>query len=86
MLHLKIEWKSIFSCINCSAAQKGKGGADIANVVSNLREWNDIKTGANTLDSSKGDNYANKIGRLLGSKYPDGDCDEIVSKYIKKYY
>ena len=69
---------------NCNAAQYGKGGADIAKLASDLREWNDVRTGSNTLDSSKGDNYANKIGRLLGSKYPKGDCDALIEKYIKK--
>jgi len=56
--------------MNCNAAQYGKGGADIAKLASDLREWNDVRTGSNTLDSSKGDNYANKVGGLLGSKYP----------------
>ena len=70
--------------INCRAAQYGQGGADIATLASNLREWNDKRTGSNTLDSSEGDQYANKIGRLLGGKYPEGDCDELVQRYIEK--
>jgi rhs family protein len=70
--------------MNCNAAQYGKGGADIAKLASDLREWNDVRTGSNTLDSSKGDNYANKVGRLLGSKYPKGDCNALIEKYIKK--
>ena len=72
--------------MNCNAAQYGKGGADIAKLASDLREWNDVRTGSNTLDSSKGDNYANKIGRGLGSKYPDEDCDDLVRRYIRKYW
>ena len=72
--------------INCSASQNGKGGADVATIVSGIREWNDIRTGANSLDSSQGDQYANQIGRLLGGKYPNGDCDELIQRYIKKYY
>ena len=70
--------------MNCAAAQYGQGGADIATLASNLREWNDVRTGSNTLDSSQGDQYANKIGRLLGGKYPKGDCGELVQRYIKK--
>ncbi len=31
-----------------------------------------------------GDQYANMIGRLLGSKYPKGDCSELIQRYIKK--
>ena len=48
------------------------------------QEWNDVRTGSNTIDTSQGDNYANLIGRLLGSKYPNGDCNELIQKYIKK--
>ena len=40
----------------------------------------------NTLDSSIADNYANKIGRLLGKKYPNKSCDTLIQKYIKKHY
>ena len=72
--------------MNCAAAQYGQGGADIATLASNLREWNDVRTGSNTLDSSQGDQYANKIGRLLGGKYPKGDCDELVQRYIDRHY
>lgn len=28
--------------------------------------------------------YANNLGRYLGFKYPDGDCDEMVQRYISK--
>lgn len=57
--------------MNCNASQYGQGGADIAKLVSNLRELFDVLSGSNTLDSSNEDQYANKIGKLLGSKYPD---------------
>ena len=70
--------------MNCNAAQYGQGGADVAQIASNIREFYDTTTGANTLDSSQGDQYANQIGRLLGSKYPNGDCDELVQRYIQK--
>ncbi len=70
--------------INCNAAQYGQGGTDIATLISNLREWNDKRKRSNTLDSSEADQYANRIGRLLGGKYPNGDCDELIQKYIKK--
>ena len=72
--------------MNCYAAQYGQGGADVSTLASNLREWYDKQTGANTLDSSNGDQYANKIGRLLGGKYPEDDCDELVQKYIDKHW
>ena len=84
MKKMKVTDKYKHAMMNCNAAQYGQGGADIATLASNLREWNDKRTGSNTLDSSSGDQYANKIGRLLGSKYPDGDCDELVQRYIEK--
>ncbi|MBE6453833.1 MAG: hypothetical protein E7017_02980 [Alphaproteobacteria bacterium] len=70
--------------INCVAAQNGRGGTDVAEFLSGLKEKRDIKSGANSFDESQSDDYANKIGRLLGNKYPQGDCDEIIQKYIKK--
>ena len=72
--------------INCKAAQSGLGGYDLANAFSNFKEDRDISSGRNTLDSSQSDQYANKIGRLLGTKYPKGDCDVIVQNYINKHY
>ena len=84
MSKMQVTDKYKHAYMNCAAAQYGQGGADIATLASNLREWNDVRTGSNTLDSSQGDQYANKIGRLLGGKYPKGDCDELVQRYIKK--
>lgn len=83
---LKITDKFKHAYINCNASQYGQGGEDVARLVSNLREWDDVRTGSNTLDSSNGDQYANKIGRLLGGKYPSEDCNELVEKYIKRFY
>ncbi len=70
--------------MNCQSSQYGEGGSDIAKFASDIKEWADIKSAGNTLDSSNGDQYANKIGRILGNKYPNGDCDALVQKYIKK--
>ena len=81
---MRVTDKYKHAMMNCLAAQYGQGGADVAEQASNLREWYDVKSGSNTLDSSEGDQYANKIGRLLGGKYPYGDCDEYVQKYIQK--
>ncbi len=84
MKKMKVTDKFKHAVMNCKAAQFGEGGVDIAKLASDLREWLDVKTGSNTLDSSNADDYANKIGRLLGRKYPHGDCNEIIQKYIKK--
>ena len=72
--------------INCNAAQFGEGGIDAARLVSLAKETKDVLTLDNTLDSSIADNYANKIGRLLGKKYPNENCDTLIQKYIKKHY
>ena len=84
MRKMNVTDKYKHAMMNCNAAQYGQGGADVATLASNLREWNDKRTGSNTLDSSEGDQYANKIGRLLGGKYPEEDCDELIQRYIKK--
>ncbi len=68
--------------MNCNATQYGKGGEDIAKLASNVREFYDIKTGANSLDSSQAD----QIGGLLGGKYSNRDCDALIQRYIKKYW
>ena len=83
---MKLVDKYKHAYMNCSAAQYGQGFADMAMLASNLREWNDKRTGSNTLDSSEGDQYANKIGRFLGSKYPEEDCDELIQRYINRRY
>ncbi len=72
--------------INCNAAQFGEGGIDAARLLSLAKETKDVLTLDNTLDSSIADNYANKIGRLLGKKYPNKSCDTLIQKYIKKHY
>ena len=72
--------------INCKAAQYGEGGYDLANAFSNFKEDRDISSGGNTLDSSFADNYANKIGRLLGTKYNQEKCETLVPRYIDQYY
>lgn len=72
--------------INCKAAQYGEGGFDAANVLSFLKEVHDVVTRQNTLDSSFADNYANKIGRLLGTKYNQEKCETLVPRYIEQYY
>ena len=72
--------------MNCRAAQYGNGGMLSAQVLSGLKEFYDVKSGNNTTDESEADNYANQAGRFLGYKYPEGDCDEMVGRYIKKWY
>ena len=83
---LKLTDKYKHAYINCHAAQNGKGGADIAKFLSSAKEFYDVTFGNNTQDASDADNYANRIGRVLGTKYPKGNCNELVGKYIKKQW
>ncbi len=71
--------------LNCLAAQYGQGGYDVATAFANAKEMFDLVRFDNTLEESQGDQYANKIGRLLGTKYPTEDCETLISPYIKKY-
>lgn len=57
----------------------------MAMILSYGKEGRDLFAGSNTWDASCADNYANKIGRLMGTKYPNRDCDEMLQQYIKKY-
>ncbi|MBR5130871.1 MAG: hypothetical protein IKV03_06595, partial [Alphaproteobacteria bacterium] len=58
------------SFLNCKGAQYGSGGNDMAMILSYGKEGRDLFAGSNTWDASCADNYANKIGRLMGTKYP----------------
>ena len=46
----------------------------------------DVLRGKNTVDNSNADDYADKIGRFVRTKYPEGDCGGLIQRYIKKYY
>lgn len=82
----KMSDKFKHALINCNATQFGKGGHDAALVLSNLKELIDVYgLKSNTLDESQADQYANKIGRYLGTKYPNEDCESLLSPYIKRY-
>ncbi len=72
--------------LNCYGAQYGAAGNFVATGFSFVKEVSDIVLGKNTLDTSLGDNYANKIGRLLGTKYPEEACEDLVPKYIRSHW
>ncbi len=80
----KLSDKYKHALINCDAAQYGSGGYDTARVISWAKEKSDIWRGRNTPDSSQADDYANQIGRLMGTKYPTDDCNTLIQKYIQK--
>ena len=71
--------------LNCKSAQYGYGGHNLASMFSDVKELSDIYiTKQNTVDESNADNYANKIGRLIGTKYPNGNCEDMLEQYIIK--
>ena len=72
--------------LNCKGAQMGNGGSDMARVLSYGKELKDLLTGQNKLSESIADNYANLTGRLVGRNNPEGSCETLLEKYIKKYY
>lgn len=70
--------------INCEAAKRGTGGALIGSSISELKELYDVKSGRNTRQESENDNTANALGRFLGYKYPEKECEEVLQKYLKR--
>lgn len=82
--NLKINDKYKHAIINCLAAQRGTGGVLESSFFAGLKELKDVKSGNNTLEESYEDDRANRLGRLLGFKNPQGNCDEMVGRYIKR--
>lgn len=83
---IKYNDKYKHAMINCLAAQRGIKDGIRAENYSRLKEFYDVSSGTNTPIESSEDIYANSIGRYLGTKYPQGNCDELVQRYIKKTY
>ena len=79
----KITDKFKHALINCEATKFGRGGYDAARFLSALKEWKDVESKSNTIDESNADNYANKIGRQIGLKYPYGSCEDNLKKIIQ---
>ena len=72
--------------INCVNAQRGLMSSLWAENLSGLKEYHDVKSGANTPLASYEDMDANLTGEFLGIKYPESDCDELVQRYFKKLW
>ena len=86
---LRLNDKYKHAVINCRAAQRGQTGEDLVTLLSRLKEYNDVhlrKEGKNTWSESIQDSQANALGRSLGRLYKDGNCEEMVSKRIKRNY
>lgn len=81
---LRINDKYKHALISCLAAQRGTGSVLQSSFFAGLKELKDVQSGNNTLEESYEDDRANRLGRLLGFKNPQGNCDEMVSRYIKR--
>ena len=84
---LRLNDKYKHAVINCRAAQRGQTGEDLVTLLSRLKEFSDVNLlKSNTLTESIQDSQANALGRSLGRLYKDGNCEEMVSKHIKRNY
>lgn len=77
-------WKNqdwYFHCrANCEAAQRGKGGEDVAQCISDAREWFEQALGEPPAHSVP-DQAANRYGRSQGAANPNGDCRQLCGRY-----
>lgn len=70
-----------FHCkANCEASQKGEGGEDAAQCISDFRESMDQLMGDSPADSAS-DQAANAYGRAQGAANPNGDCRNLCGSY-----
>ena len=81
---LRLNDKYKHALLSCLAAQQGTGGVLGSSFLAGLRELYDVYSESNTPQESYEDDRANQLGRLLGFKNPEGNCDEMVRQYIRK--
>lgn len=72
-----------FHCkAKCEAAQRGQGGQDAAQCISDSREWLDQHWPKNDPPSaSAADQVANRHGRTQGAANPSGTCEQICAPF-----
>ena len=71
-----------FHCkANCEATQRGEGGEDAAQCISDSREWFDQNVKGDPASASAADQIANQHGRIQGAKNPNGDCRQICAPF-----
>jgi hypothetical protein len=66
---------------NCESTRLGPGGEAAAKVLSEGKEWYDVKTGKNTREESAADMRANEAGRRAD---PRKSCDDAAQNYRDK--
>ncbi len=70
-----------FHCrANCEAGQRGQGGEDVAECISDTREWADQAMG-DPPSASVADQVANRYGRAQGAANPSGNCSQLCGQY-----
>ena len=71
-----------FHCkANCEAAQRGDGGQDAAECISDAREWADENIKGDSSKASEADQIANQWGRSQGSANPGASCSSICKVF-----
>ena len=71
-----------FHCkANCEAAQRGEGGEDAAQCISDFREWVDQNIKGDPPAALAADQAANAYGRGQGTANPTGNCRQLCSSY-----
>ena len=66
---------------NCQAAQRGAAGEKTAEVISDAREWVDVKVKGDPESASEADQEANFAGRAAGTANPAGSCSAMVQQF-----
>ena len=71
-----------FHCkANCEAAQRGVGGKDAAQCISDTREWVDQNWKGDPASASAADQAANQYGRSQGEANPNGNCAKLCAPF-----
>lgn len=86
-VHMRKAWwkgaDKYFHCkANCEAAQRGEGGIDAAQCISDAREYADQHWPKNDPpEASEADQIANHYGREQGSMNPGGSCSTACASF-----
>ena len=71
-----------FHCVaNCQATQEGPVGEDVAEIISNTREWVDVNIQGDPPADSQADQVANQDGRQGARNNPNQTCQATCSHH-----
>lgn len=75
-----------FHCkANCEVTQRGDGGEEVAEDLSDFKEWTDMYLRFRDRKDSERDQEANRFGREGAKKFPGKTCKEICSPHRPKH-